>query len=356
MFGTRSRKKRIELSRGVITDGRAVFVTDRSKFDYASWRGKNSTLCPTDMDLSGPHAVDILAKGMPPGPIIGKGDNIVAFGSCFAEHVSNYLFDRGYNVATKSDSIAYIARMNDGIVNTYAVLGQLEWAWNAKRPIGDLWIGHRGRELGYDEDVRLATVAMLDETDVFIITLGLSEIWLDAKTDEVMWRIPPASKFDPERHTFHVATQTENRDNLLSIADLIWSHRPQAKIILTLSPVPLAATFRPMSCMAANSVSKANLRSAVDEIMQTLNDPRLTYFPSYEMVLSCFHYQFMEDRRHVHRHIIDFIMAMFERHYCGAGIDVLAAYNSAKTNDRIVGERGHWAVPRANLQDVKDPH
>ena len=41
-------------------------------------------------------------------------------------------------------------------------------------------------------------------------------------------------------------------------------HVPHASVVLTLSPVPLAATFRGVSCVTANAASKATLRAAVD--------------------------------------------------------------------------------------------
>ena len=45
-------------------------------------------------------------------------------------------------------------------------------------------------------------------------------------------------------------------------------HNPRAHIVFTLSPVPLNATFRGVSCVSANSVSKAILRVAVDELLR----------------------------------------------------------------------------------------
>ena len=47
---------------------------------------------------------------------------------------------------------------------------------------------------------------------------------------------------------------------------MIRKNNKNASIIFTLSPVPLKATFRNMSCTVANSVSKAILRVALDEI------------------------------------------------------------------------------------------
>ncbi len=200
----------------------------------------------------------------------------------------------------------------------------------------------------------LATKAVLDETEVFIITLGLSEVWYDEQTGEVFMRAVPYDKFDPTRHKFRMATQSENLRNLFNISALLLKHRPTAHLIFTLSPIPLTATFRPMSALVASSASKANLRSALDEFFEWQHLRGLHYyFPSYDIVLNCFNHQFMEDRRHVHRHVLDFVMAVFSRHYCIDGAtdkDLIAAFRLAQEGDKRVSTNGHWSVPRSNLK------
>lgn len=322
--------------------------------DYTFWRGENTTFHPTDEDMASVGALDIIAKGLPAQPLINNKSNIIAFGSCFADNVSKHLYRNGYRVATRDDPVAYISRMGDGIVNSYAVAQQFEWAWTGKTPQVELWHGYDAKALGYDEDIRLATKATLDKADVFIITLGLSEVWYDEPTGEIFWRAVPADKFDPERHKFRVVSQYENRENLFRVRALIREHRPDAHLIWTLSPIPLTATFRPVSCMWANAVSKANLRSALDEAVKYGElGSKVHYYPSYEIVRECFRNSYMEDRRHIHRHIIDFIMTLFERHYCGANVDVEGAYRAARELDARVAARGHWEVPRSNIKYSK---
>ncbi len=324
--------------------------------DVSFWRGEHTVFHPTDDDLASLSVLDHLSIGMPARPFVTKQSNIVAFGSCFADNISYYLHDRGFNVSTKKDAVAHISRMGDGIVNTYAVLQQFEWAWNGKVPTQELWHGWKAETAGYDGAIRSATKAILDKADVFIITLGLSEIWYDEPTGEVFWRAVPISKFDPKRHKFRVATQRENFDNIVSIRNLIRWHRPNAQVIFTLSPVPLTATFRNMSAMVANEASKANLRSALDELVSN-SITTAHYFPAYELARGCFNHQFMEDRRHIHFHIIEFVMAMFERYYCGTiSAQVLrTVYERARTHDWYVGRNGHWSVPRKSLKYSKAP-
>jgi hypothetical protein len=78
------------------------------------------------------------------------------------------------------------------------------------------------------------------------------------------------------------------------------------------------ATFRPVSCITANSVSKAVLRAAIDEVhREVAGDGMLLYWPSYEIVQEAFGPgRYRTDRRHVHERILDYVMALFETHYC----------------------------------------
>ncbi len=313
-----------------------------TKMSRSFHRGETTTFRPHAAGMRRPDALarNVLAGWMPPAPFIGTDSTIVAFGSCFASHISSYLNGLGFDVATSRRGKAYVSSMGDGIVNTYAVLQQFEWAWEGRVPPVPLWHGYNALEFGYDEEVRRDTRDLFDTADVFIITLGLSEIWYDEPTGEVFWRAVPSDAFDPSRHKFRVATVQENKDNIARIHDLIRKYRPEAAIILTLSPVPLSATFRSIGPFTADAVSKASLRAAVDEVLhERSHDPRLFYFPSYEVVLGCFHHPFQDDLRHPHGHVLDLNMLAFERYFCCTGLedaDLELGYLAALAADRDV--------------------
>jgi hypothetical protein len=58
---------------------------------------------------------------------------------------------------------------------------------------------------------------------------------------------------------------------------------PNIKLVLTLSPVPLARTFEFSSAIVADAVSKSVLRAAIHELIGMYPE-KIFYFPSYEMV------------------------------------------------------------------------
>ncbi len=314
------------------------------------FRGEHTNYYPKDRSLSAPWCIrEYIAKGlMPDEPLFTRQSTVVAFGSCFAHHISHYLHQRGFNVPTRRNGVTYVAEMGDGLVNTYALRQQFEWAWLNKAPTVNVWHGDDLVALEFDETVRQATTALFDSADAFIITLGLSEVWYDEPTGEVFWRAVPTHDYDPARHKFRLATYEENVANLAAIVELIRDRRPQAEIVLTLSPIPLTATFRPIPCVVADSESKALLRAAVGHILRETGDDRLRYFPAYEIVQRFFNHPYVHDRTHVHRHVVDFAMSVFERYYCDTGLtdeELFERFQHAQELDRVVALEGHKAVP-----------
>ncbi|WP_269748259.1 GSCFA domain-containing protein [Ciceribacter selenitireducens] len=262
----------------------------------------------------------IYRQGLVSGcPFITREHYITAFGSCFASEVTKYLYREGYQVFGRDMKLnSYVVRSGEGIVNSAAIRQQFEWAFEGKTPKIELWHDKEGVPGDYSDEVRQATRAIFEKSDIFILTLGLSEVWYDKSTGEIFWRAIPKRDFDPERHGFRVLGAVENLDNLRRTYQLIRAHRPDATVIMTLSPVPLAATFRPVSCITASAVSKASLRVAIDELMREVGpsaDSKLYYFPSYEMVTSFLPNPMKDDFRHPTEESVEFIMQTFKRNF-----------------------------------------
>jgi hypothetical protein len=125
--------------------------------------------------------------------------------------------------------------------------------------------------------------------------------------------------FDENVHAFRISSVEENYRNIEAIRALVRQHVPNASLIFTLSPVPLMATFRPVSCITASSVSKAILRVAIDEFVRAhSDDKKLFYFPAYEIVKEYFRDPYEDDNRHPTPEVIATVMRHFEKHYCTA--------------------------------------
>ncbi len=288
---------------------------------FRTWfRGEHTNFNP-DFAQMAEHdsALNWVIEGWRPAErTVTPQTRITAFGSCFAANISNWLAARNYDVLTRDEgSSAYVVKCGEGMVNSYVIRQQFEWAFEGKRFEESLWHGYQAESYGYDEDVRRETLDIFSRTDLFILTFGLSEVWYDEVTGGVFWRSIPQEAYDPARHKFRVTTVEENKDNIRAIYALIRKHRPDAKIVTTLSPVPLIATFRPVSCISANSVSKAVLRVALDELMREVgHEGYLHYWPSYEIITDVFHAPFKQDRRHLPKAVLDFVMMLFEQVWC----------------------------------------
>jgi hypothetical protein len=280
------------------------------------YRGEHCNFGPTKEELLEDGAVEkFFLKGWtPPAPFMGTDTKVMTFGSCFARHLRNYLTTRNipqHELKYKRVPIMHAAA---GLNTTFTLRQQFEWAWEGRQFDESLWFSEEKEEIPALEKYREETRRVFNETDIFVITLGLSEIWYNKESGDVFWRGIPVHQHDPDIHGFRVSTVQENVDNLNKIISLSKKHRPNAKFIFTLSPVPLKATFRPVGCVTATSVSKSILRVAADEVVRQ-HAENVYYWPSYEIIKDYCHDPYEEDNRHVKKEVVDWMMDQFSQHY-----------------------------------------
>ena len=117
-----------------------------------------------------------------------------------------------------------------------------------------------------------------------------------------MNRMPPhkLGKANPDRFEFR-RLDVSNVMQLLeqTIGMLVADGK---KIILTVSPVPIATTFMRMDCVTANEFSKSVLRVCADQLSR--NSPNADYFPSYEIVRSARLAAYEIDNIHVRNEVV----------------------------------------------------
>nr|WP_246206410.1 GSCFA domain-containing protein [Propylenella binzhouense] len=121
---------------------------------------------------------------------------------------------------------------------------------------------------------------------VFVVTLGLIEVWYDTLNKVFINAMPEVrlTKREPERFLFRVMSPAEAMQTVDEIVTTIGRYaRPDHKIILTVSPVPLRRTFTDQDAMSANMYSKSCLRVAAE--MTARKFDHVDYFPSFETVL-----------------------------------------------------------------------
>jgi len=258
----------------------------------------------------------VLPGWLPETPPFTKGSRLLTLGSCFALELRNHL--EGNGLDTEGLWIP------EGLNNTYALRQFIQWCVSGTLSDDSYWYdededrgAHRWTPSHEQERYR----ALFREASGFVITVGLAEVWSDCETGGVFWRGVPRSKYDAERYELRMTTVEENEANLRTIVSELRSLGAGKPIILTLSPVPLRATFREQSCMTIDCVSKSILRVAIDRVTRP-GESDLYYWPSYEMVKSigC-HIETpvfgveSGDQRHVSKFMPPLIVDRFIAHY-----------------------------------------
>ena len=277
-------------------------------------------LYPTQKQLEQVGAVDqYLMQGLAPAePFITRSDRIATIGSCFTGNVSAFLRNNGYDVPILNEGYSgnlATGSFSDEVFNTYILRYLFELAFGGEAGDGDTL-----KVVNQHNNESTFSVSALKDTfksaSVFIITLGLAEVWFNKQTGEVYKTAKAVGDYDANIHDFRVTTVEENFDNIAYVTQAIRDNVKDASVIFTLSPVPLKATFREMGCIPANSVSKAILRVALDQLMNEFKgDAGLHYFPSYELILDCLQNPFEADRRYLGKDVVNFAMTLFANHY-----------------------------------------
>ena len=120
-----------------------------------------------------------------------------------------------------------------------------------------------------------------------------------------------AGRFDPDRHALLAFTPDEVAADLRAFAASVREVNPRMRMIVTVSPVPLAATARPQHVLAATTLAKAVLRVAAEQAAAL---PGTYYFPAYEIVQAGGLDYFAADRRSVTEEGVRRVMALFFAH------------------------------------------
>lgn len=318
------------------------------------------------------------------GPFLrlSRADKVATAGSCFAQHIARHLAASGFHYlvtetahpivpagAAKAAGYGLFTARYGNIYTTLQLEQLIDRAYDRFAPAEDVWIDGDGvrdpfrpnvqpggfaseTEMRADRARHLGCVREAFETlDVMVFTLGLTEGWV-SREDGAAFPLCPGvagGTFDPARHAFRNLRVGEVRAQLGRFVDRLRQVNPAARVILTVSPVPLVATASGDHVLAATTYSKAALRAAAQEAAEDLAD--VFYFPSYEIVTGpqTRGRFFAEDLREVTEEGVAHVMATFLRH--AAGIEAECVLPEAPA-DR--DEDAHLAAGRAWVQTMCD--
>jgi hypothetical protein len=153
----------------------------------------------------------------------------------------------------------------------------------------------------------------LQEADLLVFTLGLTEGWEHRESGTAYPTAPGtiAGEYDPDMFVFRNYGVAEILEDFTALEEMLAELNPDLRWLLTVSPVPLAATATEDHVLTATMRSKAVLRVVCDMLCDS--SERIDYFPSYELVMSPAHPAgaFAKDLRSVRPEVVDGIMALY---------------------------------------------
>lgn len=280
---------------------------------------------------------------------INVTEKVATAGSCFAQHIARSLSKNGFNyyVAESPDTAmteSEAHKRNFGVFsarfgNLYTarqLLQLFDRAFSKFNPVDSVWKRPDGRFVdpfrpqvepdGYSceqsvidsrifhfEQVR----KMFTNLDVFVFTLGLTESW-QSNIDGAIFPLAPgvvAGEMNDKNYSFINFDVNDVSKDLSLFINCLHKINSSAKVILTISPVPLIATYEKKHVLTSTVYSKSVLRSAVEGICN--DHSHVAYFPSYEIITSSFNkgLYFKNDLRGVTSAGVSHVMRLFFKHY-----------------------------------------
>jgi hypothetical protein len=316
--------------------------------------------------------------------VIGGRDRIATAGSCFAQHISRMLVREGFSyiVAERERPTSGIADENFGIFsarfgNIYTVRQLLQLfrrAYGAFHPLDDVWTREDGKYVdafrprveknGFvsaeavraDRARHLAAVREVFETcDVFVFTLGLTEGWVSTLDGAVYPLAPGVVGIgpQPDAYAFENISVDGMVADLSAFIEKLRMVNPGVRVVLTVSPVPLIATYEKRHVLVSTTYSKSALRVVAEIVSSQL--PDVAYFPAYEIITGpqAGGRFFSDDLREVTAEGVDCVMALFKKHFLDRNAASRTAFAPLKS---AVALPRKTAILTGPLSDLEEQH
>lgn len=250
-----------------------------------------------------------------------RSDKFFAIGSCFARNIERELAAQGVTCLTEGTNIpadfytgSRDARAAMNKFNIPSMIDEIERTFNAdhREPGRYIEVGENEyfdpatsgvKLLALEqhaivrESIRQTTQRMA-EADVVIITLGLVEAWFDRESGLYLNTSPhpramqreakrvkaERDKGRPNRFVHMRPNFAFLRNKMHQLIRSIGTYAPNAKVVISVSPVPLQATMTADDVVMSSSLSKSLLRVVAEDARDSFDF--VDYFPSYEMVMN----------------------------------------------------------------------
>jgi len=187
---------------------------------------------------------------------------VFTFGSCFATNFAKILNELNYKVHSN-----LIAENVNSTINNYHLLEYI--ILNKKIELIN--------ELNFSEDMKEDFMNNLSNSTHIIYTLGTTLYLKNFKTN-----LPTIFSENSNENSF--LTYSEHVHYLIEIIKLLKNINPKAKLILSVSPVPIRGLKGDYCIIQADTFSKSILRSSINELTNLFDD--VYYLPTFEIFRS----------------------------------------------------------------------
>ena len=249
-------------------------------------------------------------------PPITYNDKLMLVGSCFTEHIGNYLEEVKFRVLQNPhgilfDPISVCKSIESYIENRQYTEDDLFYyneAWHSWQ--------HHSRFSGIDKEKVLEKInqsqqtahTFLKQADWLMITLGSSFVY---KLVEQQQPVANCHKMPAQTFVKHLSTIEETIVALDTVLYRLFQFNPELKVMFTISPVRHLRDG-----VVDNNRSKARLIEAVHHLVNKFD--RLHYFPAYEIVIDVLRdYRFFDtDLAHPNYAATQFVLEKFAESCC----------------------------------------
>lgn len=291
---------------------------------------------------------------LPLNQMFTKEDSFFTIGSCFAEEVRKALSGQGVVCLPQYSKVVFDSdhaivdtlplREHMNFYNTFSIAQEIaraagaweqepldHWTLTSRRIVGGKLVRSEDRndrvfqdpyrrlvfadsvELLYDITSRISDIFRvgLTQCSVLIITLGMTEVFKKKDNGKVCNQVPVYGGGGGLRETeFYKSTYEDNLVNMRATLNSFKAINPTARVILSVSPVPLHRSFGTNDIFVNNYASKCTLRAVAEQICDEY--PWVSYFPSFEAVWNIGSAAYQErDLLHVKPTVVESIMKAF---------------------------------------------
>lgn len=316
--------------------------------DYCFWQRGVTNIAAADLD-----------PVVTPKFRLAHSDRIATAGSCFAQHIAKTLIAADYNYfvaepapasmlaeAAASRGYGLFSARFGNVYSARQLLQLFQRAYGEFSPDDIAW--RRDDERFVDpfrpqiepdgfisadavfaarEEHFAAVRRMFEQSALFVFTVGLTEAWA-ANSDGAVFPVAPgvvSGSLNRDDYHFINFKVADIIADLNAFIDKLRSVNRDIRLLFTVSPVPLVATYENRHVLVSTTYSKSAIRAAVEEVTQQYDF--VDYFPSYEIITGWYNNgkYFDRDLRSVTPEGVGHVMRLFSKHYLQSAVPSAAA-------------------------------